>query len=527
MAKRLFTYQEYLSLFNTKIQPENYGWFPIFEFLMIESPQHHQAFILSRNPDEKDYFALLDELPTNPITPFFFEDIGFKLPINELKRHSFLVARSGSGKSEILKSLFYQLQKYSRQDNSCSLILIDPHSDLAKEVYEFYFNGVDKNRCIYIDPYYDPENTPVINPLDIPVRDEQNIDIMSQEISRAFQELLGQSSLSLQMETILIPCLATLLRKGNSNLKELQRFMDDDHNKDLIELGMQSPHPSHREFFKSAFKNSATYRTSKQSIYTKIQSLLNSQTFYNLTQGKSTFDLEKAMNEGKVIIFNLAQAAMGTDTSIAYGKLIVSLIQGMTLKRLSQEKHLRKPTFMFIDECQNYLSPSIEKILAESRKYGLFVVLANQNLAQIDDKKLKETILSNTNVKLAGANSPTTLKAMAQEIGVTLEALQAMKEYHFYAKVGATAPFMLKSPSFLFKHKSKFTLNEEEKQGLKAYQLSRYYQKKATLIASEAFSKPRETNEEVGENDSTSSHQEEASLTESPKPKYNFRTDKP
>ena len=175
MAKRLFTYQEYLSLFNTKTQPENYAWFPVFEFLMIESPQHHQAFILSRNPDEKDYFALLDELPTNPITPFFFEDIGFKLPINELKRHSFLVAKSGSGKSEILKSLFYQLQKYSRHDNSCSLILIDPHSDLAKEVYEFYFNGVDKNRCIYIDPYYDPENTPVINPLDIPVRDEQNI----------------------------------------------------------------------------------------------------------------------------------------------------------------------------------------------------------------------------------------------------------------------------------------------------------------------------------------------------------------
>lgn len=246
--------------------------------------------------------------------------------------------------------------------------------------------------------------------------------------------------------------------------------MDDELNADLVQLGVQSPHPSHQEFFKSPFQTNSTYRMTKQSIYTKLQSLLNSQTFYHLTEGKSTIQLEEAVESGKVIIFNLAQGKMGTEVSQLFGRLIIALLQSIALRRVYQSKTKRKPTFLFIDECQNYLSAtSIERILAESRKYGLHLALANQNLAQITSKKLKETILSNTSVKLAGANSPTTLQHMAKEIGIKTKDFELLKTYSFYLRAGGATPRIFKPPTFLLRQKKKYYLKAADKKALKKY----------------------------------------------------------
>jgi len=320
---------------------------------------------------------------------------------------------------------------------------------LAEEVLRFHLNTSpqksrqsNQDRIIYIDPYADNHQIPIINPLELPrqiTNDEEKeamIDLLSQELARIFQEMITGTTLSLQMEALLVPCIAVLLRKGNSDLSELQRMMDDELNHDLVQLGQQSLHPRHQEFFKTAFQNNSTYRLTKQSIYTKLQSLLNSQIFYHLTTGKSTVNLEEAISSGKIVIFNLAQGKMGTEVSQLFGRLIIAMLQSIVLRRVYQPKTKRKPTFLFIDEAQNYLlATSIERMLAESRKYGLHLVLANQNIAQIESKKLKETLLSNTHVKFVGANSPTTLQKMAKEIGVKVKDFEGLKAYAFYLRI--------------------------------------------------------------------------------------------
>lgn len=198
--------------------------------------------------------------------------------------------------------------------------------------------------------------------------------------------------------------------------------------------------------------------------------MLNSQTFYHLTEGKSTINLEEAVESGKIIIFNLAQGKMGTEVSQLFGRLIIALLQSIALRRVYQSKTKRKPTFLFIDECQNYLSAtSIERILAESRKYGLHLALANQNLAQITSKKLKETILSNTSVKLVGANSPTTLQHMAKEIGIKTKEFENLKSHAFYLRAGGSAPRMFKPPTFLLRQKKKYHLKAADRKTLKKY----------------------------------------------------------
>jgi hypothetical protein len=41
------------------------------------------------------------------------------------------------------------------------------------------------------------------------------------------------------------------------------------------------------------------------------------------------------------------------------------------MKRQQLEKENRKDFFLYIDEFQNYITPSIESILSEARKYRL------------------------------------------------------------------------------------------------------------------------------------------------------------
>jgi hypothetical protein len=48
------------------------------------------------------------------------------------------------------------------------------------------------------------------------------------------------------------------------------------------------------------------------------------------------------------------------------------------------EKEDRKDFYLYIDEFQNYVTPSIESILSEARKYRLGLVLAHQYLGQLE-----------------------------------------------------------------------------------------------------------------------------------------------
>ena len=53
------------------------------------------------------------------------------------------------------------------------------------------------------------------------------------------------------MEVVLVPCISTLLRKGYSDIFELQRLIQGE--KELVNLGKKSPNKWHREFFETQF----------------------------------------------------------------------------------------------------------------------------------------------------------------------------------------------------------------------------------------------------------------------------------
>lgn len=105
------------------------------------------------------------------------------------------------------------------------------------------------------------------------------------------------------------------------------------------------------------------------------------------------------------------------DTYKYYTRFILGLIQMIALK---EQTWKRLHTHLFIDEFHSFITSSIEEILTESRKYKLFLTLAHQSVSQISSPKLRDIILSNTNVKIISNNSNKTLEAMNKTLNEKL-----------------------------------------------------------------------------------------------------------
>jgi len=69
------------------------------------------------------------------------------------------------------------------------------------------------------------------------------------------------------------------------------------------------------------------------------------------------------------------------------------------MRRQKIERQERTDFFMYIDEFQNYITPSIESILSEARKYRLGLILAHQYLGQLE----KSDALTKSSLNLKNA----------------------------------------------------------------------------------------------------------------------------
>ena len=486
---RGLTFEEFQLVFEGSINENEYTHFRGFAFLRITDRISRIKFTSRYTHDFKTYVEVLQKFHV-PIFDLISES---RMPVNfsmeALHRHCYITGGSGSGKSEVMKLMMYDLQRSSQQARQHSIILIDPHGDISTECVGYIFNR-QRDRLIYINPYIHRDfgglekYTPVINPFQISDKSNENIDRMTQQLTSAFMEILEDVAVSFQMDMILTFCINTVLRLPYPTIEDLVRFMDDDRNKDLVEFGKTHPIQRHRDFFDHKF-NIATYKQTKNSIMTRLETLLANPEFENLIQGKSTIDLEKEMALGKVILFNLAQGRLGDRVSSAYGRLIVAYIQGLIKKRIDTDKHERKPVFLFIDECQYFLSPSVKEILTGARKFGLHLILAQQVIGQDMTSLMEQIVMGNTALKIAGNNERKSLEQFALNTGADIESLIALENFSFYVHNKKEnlnrKPFLMKSPSFLANPNNDHYVTKSEKQALLKWlaEESGYYRKSA------------------------------------------------
>ena len=75
--------------------------------------------------------------------------------------------------------------------------------------------------------------------------------------------------------------------------------------------------------------------------------------------------------------------------------VFISKFNQVALSRQSISKEKRHPFYIYMDEFQNFITPSITSMLSGVRKYGVGLVLAHQELAQIEEQKVMNSVISN------------------------------------------------------------------------------------------------------------------------------------
>ena len=173
--------------------------------------------------------------------------------------------------------------------------------------------------------------------------------------------------------------------------------------------------------------------------------------------------LTNAINSGKVIIFNLSKGTLGKDTSNAYGRFVVAMAQYYAFKRVLIPEDDRPHTYLCIDEFHNYTCNDMKEILEETRKYKMFMVLANQYIKQIP-MDVQNSILENTVVKVVGRSDE--------------EESRSLKAGEFFINSGSVnhgKPAKVYVPNFLVKNKNSMKKTEWEE--VKEKQIEKYYKK--------------------------------------------------
>jgi len=218
-----------------------------------------------------------------------------------------------------------------------------------------------------------------------------------------------------RLEHILRNALLTLLESPGSTLLDLHKLLTDERFRAY--LLARVTHPQVRDFWFSEFaKYSAWLRSEAISpILNKIGQFLTSIPLRNIVgQRKSALDFRAIMDEGKVLVVNLAKGRIGEDNSALLGAMIVTKIQLAALSRADVPEGERRGFYLYVDEFHNFLTLSFADILAEARKYGLNLVLAHQYLEQLDEK-LRAAVFGNVGTIISFRVGVEDAKLLAQE----------------------------------------------------------------------------------------------------------------
>lgn len=133
-------------------------------------------------------------------------------------------------------------------------------------------------------------------------------------------------------------------------------------------------------------------------ILTRLDSFLRPKLIRHMVcQKENRLNFADIMDRGKIFLAKLAQGAIGEENSYLLGSFLVSKFQQLALARQEQEAASRRPFFLYVDEFHNFICPSIAPLLTGARKYRLGLVLAHQELRQLEkrDPEVASAVLTN------------------------------------------------------------------------------------------------------------------------------------
>lgn len=337
-------------------------------------------------------------------------------------KHINIEGMSGMGKSTLLVNLFIENIRHGNGG-----LFIDPHGDTADQITRL----IPKNRMrdfIWIDP--DASLVPPFNPLHF--NSPEELELGKESLFTTFKSLAGSAWGDESARVIINAIDAVCEYFDQPTPVHIFRFMADDKFREKVLTATDNPLlKMFKEQYDEKLRDSEQMSKFSPPI-NKVGKLLRPSIIPIIGQTKS-LDFLDIMNTRKIVVCRFSKGRLGEEIAQILGSLIVSMVSISALKR---EKQKARPPFMLVaDEVHNFVHGGrFGTLLAESRKYGITLVLASQGMYQLPFAK---DVFSNCPTQITFNVSGDDAKAIEEnwnEEQVQATHITSLPRYSFYCR---------------------------------------------------------------------------------------------
>jgi hypothetical protein len=306
-----------------------------------------------------------------------------RLNAEQRVRHTYCIGGTGTGKSTFLFSLIQQ-----DIENGEGVAVLDPHGDLVDKIL-----GVIPPERI--------EDVVLVNPSDeeysigfniLSAHSDLEKTLLSSDLVSVFQRL--STSWGDQMGSVLNNAILAFLESSKGGtLADLRRFLIEPAFRNQFLETVNDPDIVY--YWRKAFPTLAGNK-SIGSVLTRLDTFLSPKPIrYMVSQKENRLDFADIMNSGKIFLAKLSQGKMGKENSYLMGSLLVAKFHQAAMGRANLPENERRNFWCYIDEFHNFITPSMAEILSGARKYRIGLILAHQELRQLQrDSDVASAVLS-------------------------------------------------------------------------------------------------------------------------------------
>lgn len=345
-------------------------------------------------------------------------------------RHIYVIGKTGTGKSELLKDMILQDIKDGK-----GVCFMDPHGDAIEDILKL----IPPERAedvIYFNPA-DTERPMGFNLLEANTEDQKHfaatavINMMYKLFDPYKTGIVGP-----RFEHAVRNAMLTAMSEPGSTFVEIMRILTD--SRFVQELLPKVQDPIVRRYWTDQIAQTSDFHKSEVLDYitSKFGRFVTNKLIRNIIgQSQSSFDLRRVMDEGKILLINLAKGSLGEENSNFLGLILVPRVLMAAMSRVDIPMEQRRDFYFYVDEFQNFATPDFAVILSEARKYRLGLCVANQFIGQVEEE-VKNAVFGNVGTVVAFRVGVTDANYLQHEFTPVFgeDDLLNVERYHAYIK---------------------------------------------------------------------------------------------
>jgi hypothetical protein len=338
------------------------------------------------------------------------------LTLDRARRHVHVIGASGSGKSNLLLQLLLEDVKQGG-----GIALLDPHGDLVDDLLV----RLPERRLedvILFDPA-DTEYPVGFNVL--AAHSDLEKTLLASDLVAIFRRL--STSWGDQMHAVLANAIQAFLEsERGGTIADLRKFLIDREFRDEFLTTIKDEEIVY--YWKKEFP--LLHGRPQGPILTRLDSFLRPKLVRQMVvQRENRIDFRSVMDDGKIFLAKLAQGAIGEENAALLGSFLIARFHQTAMSRQDMRATERRPFLIAADECQHFVTPSMASILSGARKYSVGLVLAHQDLTQLQrkDGEVYSSLTANAGTRIVFRVGDSDARALADGFAnFTSEDLRAL-----------------------------------------------------------------------------------------------------